>query len=110
MASYKDASVAAQNDCFGDAFGLASAATSAVCCGGRNRKIKKAAIKNYFLFFVFITRCGSKQYGFHLVHHPEKKHMPLSGFEPGSPRPQSKSDDLDCSAMGLAIIICFCLF
>ena len=34
---YKDASAAAQNDCFGDAFGVASAATSAICCGGRNR-------------------------------------------------------------------------
>ena len=29
--------------------------------------------------------------------------MPLPGFEPGSPRPQSKSDDLDCLAMGPAI-------
>ena len=36
------------------------------------------------------------------IHHPEKKHMPLPGFEPGSPRPQSKSDDLDRSAMGPA--------
>ena len=26
--------------------------------------------------------------------------MPSPGFEPGSPRPQSKSDDLDRSAMG----------
>ena len=33
---------------------------------------------------------------------PKKKHMPSSGFEPGSPRPQSKSDDLDRSAMGPA--------
>ena len=29
-----------------------------------------------------------------------KKILPLPGFEPGSPRPRSKSDDLDCSAMG----------
>ena len=50
----------------------------------------------------FITTCESKQYGFHLVHHPEKKHMPSPGFEPGSPRPQSKSDDLDRTAMGPA--------
>ena len=49
----------------------------------------------------FITTCGSKQYGFHLVHHP-KKHMPLPGFEPGSPLPQSKCDNFDCSAMGPA--------
>ena len=28
--------------------------------------------------------------------------MPSPGFEPGSPRPQSKSDDLDRSAMGPA--------
>ena len=29
--------------------------------------------------------------------------MPSPGFEPGSPRPQSKSDDLDRSAMGPAL-------
>ena len=28
--------------------------------------------------------------------------MPSPGFEPGSPRPQPKSDDLDRSAMGPA--------
>ena len=28
--------------------------------------------------------------------------MPLPGFEPGSPRPQSKYDDLDRSAIGPA--------
>ena len=32
-----------------------------------------------------------------------KKHMPSPGFEPGSPRPQSKSDDFDRSAMGPGI-------
>ena len=44
--SYKDASIAAQNDCFGSKCGVASAATSAGCCGGRNRKgtIKKYGI------------------------------------------------------------------
>ena len=30
--------------------------------------------------------------------------MPSPVFEPGSPRPQSKSDDLDCLAMGPASI------
>ena len=50
----------------------------------------------------FITTCGGKQYGFHLVHHPKKKHMPSPGYEPGSPQPQSKSEELDRSAMGPA--------
>ena len=34
-----------------------------------------------------------------------KKHMSLPGFEPGSPRPQSKSDDLDRSAMGPTVVV-----
>ena len=41
----------------------------------------------------------------YLVHHLErkqKKFLPPPGFEPGSPRPQSKSDDLDRSAIGPA--------
>ena len=46
----------------------------------------------------------------YLVHHPEKKHMPSPGFEPGSPQPQSKSDDLDRSAMGPAFHPYFYLF
>ena len=37
-----------------------------------------------------------KQYGVYFVRHP------LPGFEPGSPRPLSKSDDLDRWAMGPA--------
>ena len=47
--------------------------------------------------------CGSEPYGFHLVHHPKKKHMLLPGFDPESPQPQSKSNDLDRSAMGPAL-------
>ena len=30
--------------------------------------------------------------------------MPWREFEPGSPRPQSKSDDLDCLAIGPALL------
>ena len=37
-----------------------------------------------------------------------EKNLPLLGFEPGSPRPQSKSDDLDRSAMGLATLLFLC--
>ena len=50
---------------------------------------------------LFITKCGSKQYSFHLVHHPERKQKkigPPPGFEPRSPRPWS--DDIDRLAMG----------
>ena len=38
----------------------------------------------------------------HTTSPSQKKHMPSPGFEPRSPRPQSKSDDLDRLAMGPA--------
>ena len=53
--------------------------------------------------WVFITMCWSRQYDFNLVRHPTPKKWifhPQAGFKPGSPQPQSKSDDLDRSAMG----------
>ena len=57
-------------------------------------QIWKATVYN--LFVLFSLRSGT-------YYNIPKKNMPLPRFEPGSPQPRSKSDDLDRSAMGPAL-------
>ena len=61
---------------------------------------------------MFLQAHGNHQNGLRLVHHPERKqkNLPTLGFEPGSPQPQSKSDDLDRSAMGPAFSFLECYY